>query len=129
MKVWRVAHNTARDYDGRPVGPYRTSNAPRLTGMYAEHCTSSHLTPMMDPLLCGISMYEVCGFDSLNALRVWFAGWAAELNASGYLVYEYEIAAGHVRVGRNGQAVFLLAKATERKRVTMDLAPVQMAIF
>lgn len=130
MKVWRVAHGTERDYINRPVGPYRNNRySDNLREMFEEHCGLDHPSPIMDPMLSGISMGEVCGFSSKEAMRAWFAGWMATLGTLGYLAYEYEVSPEHVRVGQNGQAVFIIDKATELRRHAFDLSPVQLTIF
>lgn len=133
MKVYRVAHATARD-SGFPSGPYasydtlpRESNA-ILQDMRWEHSDDAHPSPSWDRRLGGIGDHERCGFDSLDALYTWFDGWCERLTLAGFLLWVYEAPPEAVRVGEHGQAVFNPSEARELS--SEPLKPIaQLALF
>jgi hypothetical protein len=110
MRVWRVAHETARDRNGFPSGPYTSGGLPEATSdafseMRFAHCDDRHPPPFYDGSLMTIEDTEHCAFTSLYALNGWFEHeWRILLFAYGFKVYVYEVPGA--RVGQYGQALF-----------------------
>lgn len=77
--------------------------------------TCSHFTPGKDPILRGISRDEVCGMNSLDALRMWFGSSLQLLLDNNFHIVEYDVPCDSVRRGYDGQVVFEFAHA-ERVR-------------
>lgn len=125
MRVWRVAHSTARA-DGFPAGPYSHNGvipsdaSARLWAMADDHSYGTHPSPHADFALGWIDAHERCGFDSRDALNSWFDDWTTALAVSGFCVWEYEVPDDAVRVGRRGQAVFSALEAVEVGRHDFD---------
>lgn len=134
MRVWRVAHESAR-YEGFPAGPYACSDTlPNevnltLSRMFEEHCNVEHPSPYADADLRGISAHERCGFDSREALDEWFSGFARVLSECGFRVYTYDVPDFVSRVGRAGQTVFDQYEAIELDVEPLSLKPQQTALF
>ncbi|MGW6313796.1 hypothetical protein [Streptomyces sp. NPDC055099] len=78
----------------------------KLTGMGWRHSDARHPSPQVDPNLNTIYPDEVCGFDSLDALNVWFEDFGDRLHSAGFHVWEYEAPEFSYRVGKFGQVVF-----------------------
>lgn len=131
MIVWRVGHKSALD-SGFPSGPYTCTglndeDTSRVWGMASEHSNATHPSPYADPALYGIASFERCGFDSREALNEWFDGWTDALEASGFVVWKYEVPDWAARVGRMGQVVFDAHEAVEVG--SFPWAPEQLTLF
>lgn len=110
MKVWRVAHETARYLDF-PSGPYfRVGLSEEINtamdDMCWSHSDADHPDPNHDANLKDIRTEERCGFSSEDSLNDWFAGFIDLLAAYGFKVWVYEVPEVKVRVGKYGQALF-----------------------
>lgn len=118
MRVWRVAHESARVMSF-PAGPYAYGTSlgedtnERIDPMRWEHTDERHPCPSFDKTLRTIRPEERCGFDSREALDDWFDGWTTTLAECGFRVYTYDIPDWAVRVGALGQALFLADEAVE----------------
>lgn len=124
MRVWRVAHETARDPEGFPSGPYTGHGLPSrqfemLWLMGSDHSDDWHLPPAKDPLLRDINSSERCGFEWPEVAYEWFAGWLRRLDQCGFLLWEYECPDEYVRVGMNGQLVFKARMAKQVRTVRL----------
>lgn len=135
MKVWRVAHRTAK-YDDFPSGPYAcpetlpAGTVAALEEMYGEHTDSRHQTPYCDRRLRGISDHERCGFISRTHLDEWFSGWHKTLADNGFIVWVYELHDEEdVRVGDDGQVVFTPLWATGCGTEELNTVPVQLHLW
>lgn len=129
--VYRVAHSVERSrWDGHPVGPY--SNPEHfashqdpsvyeildLMGICHSGGDTDHPSPHRDPYLAWIRSTELCGFDSMSALRRWFAEWAEALDLCGFEIHVYDVPT--MRVGQFGQALFPGAESTLVKRIPLQ---------
>jgi hypothetical protein len=135
VKVWRVAHESAR-YEGFPAGPYACSEVlPKEVNaavwvMGMDHADESHPSPYADRKLRGIRAFERCGFSSREALCDWFADWFAVLDEAGFRAYEYDVPDWDVRVGgQRGQVCFRPDEARELSCEPFALKPEQMTLF
>jgi len=118
VRVWRVAHETAR-YLSFPAGPYShgdslgSETSERIDPMRHDHCDDRHPSPHWDRTLGGIDAHERCGFGSREALDGWFDGWTTLLVECGFRVYVYDVPDWACRVGEHGQTLFRDDEAVE----------------
>lgn len=135
MIVYRLAHREVVDRrTGIPCGPYATGeycNAwadrhDKMRRFFAAQdklCrltnNGEHPTPWADPRLNGIEPNEVCGFESVESLNLWFRGCLTDLEEIGFEVQQFDVPDDLVRVGMSGQAIFPVKNA---KRVALDNA-------
>ena len=140
MLVYRVGHRSKTlRVDGRdfPWGPYAYATAQDYTSdlldmIFAHSGEGSHLhhpSPMYDPDLHGIRDWEVCGFDSMDALLNWFESWHRTLADNGFRIFVYEVPDHEVRVGAYGQCVFPPSAAEQVAVHDFDLESVQLSLF
>lgn len=116
VDFYRVAHPSDK------TGPYQrfgvTGPSSRVT-LARKLCDAhgwtdgAHPPPRDDTGLYYIGRYEHCGFQSIEQLNQWFAGWMAALNETGFKLYHYKIPAEDVRHGER-QSVAVLPKRAYR---------------
>lgn len=99
-------------------GPYGSDAFPECWSMMNDHGDSYHLSPAGCPILKGIKLNENCGCDTADNLLEWFSiNWMLEMSKHGFGVSIYSHP--RVRVGKNGQALFVKQTATLKDRLSI----------
>lgn len=92
MLIYRVEHKDTGE------GPYsydmhKTYTDERIKIMGASQDRETHPSVWFDihPSQCALNPLDYfCGFDSIEALLIWFAGWYDTLQSNGFIVSIYD---------------------------------------
>ena len=109
MRVWRVEHKESL------LGPYAHFSLPKdclgyepnkppfpadLMAMVEEHDVSTlHLCPQEEGLK--FKKGDLCGFASLDDLKLWFRGYLKALHRYGFVIQSYSVHTSGVRQGQH----------------------------
>jgi hypothetical protein len=129
---YRVSHLTRRSYGGDYfVGPYSGHHTWEdgddqcaVDDMGYRHSGSDeHPSPFRDAFdRDDWRNWDnwVCGFDSVDALNNWFAGWFPGLRKCGFIVREYRVDASDIVVGKQALAIVdrCNVRAVRRHKIT-----------